>query len=408
MISVAELIHKLGYEGSPNFLTGNKLGRVPSYGHIFRRAQQRGREGETSCGLQGVYTLRQRPSEDISRGKGSLTPVVYVCEAASEADADRIHRLVWNQDVVPFLIVRTPQNVRVYSGFAYREDESAKKRSASRILKEAIGVQEIASKLLPGFSAQRIDDGTLWRDKGQFVTPKMRVDWRLLDRLKELGRVLREDMNLPSQAAHALIGKYVYLRYLRDRDILSDKRLNDFQIDPEAVFGRKAQLSALYSLVEQLDDWLNGSVFDIPWKEGVKAKHVKQIAATFFGDDPRSGQGSLFEDYDFSYIPIETLSVVYEQFLHAEGRGKDAGAYYTPIPLVNFILDEMESSLPFTEGMRALDPACGSGAFLVQCYRRLIEKELLKCKGEKFRPVEFASCCRTTYSALTATRMPAR
>ena len=144
----------------------------------------------------------------------------------------------------------------------------------------------------------------------------------------------------------------------------------------------------LRSLVEQLHDWLNGSVFEIPWKEGVKAEHVRHVAATFFGDDPRSGQGSLFEDYDFSYIPIETLSVVYEQFLHAEGRGKDAGAYYTPIPLVNFILDEMEASLPFAKGMRVLDPACGSGAFLVQCYRRLIEKELLKRKGQRFRPAE--------------------
>ncbi len=62
--------------------------------------------------------------------------------------------------------------------------------------------------------------------------------------------------------------------------------------------------------------------------------------------------------------------------------------YYTPIPLVNFILDEMEASLPFAKGMRALDPACGSGEFLVQCYRRLIEKELLKRKKKELRPVE--------------------
>jgi hypothetical protein len=388
MISVAELIDELGYEGSPNFVTGDELTRVPSYGHIFRRAQQSRNEGEKSCGLQGVYTLRQRPSKDPSLGEGSLTPVVYVCEAASEADAERIHRLVWNQDVVPFLIVCTPQNARVYSGFGYREDESPKKRPASQILREAIGAQEIASKLLPSFSAERIDDGTLWRAKGRFVTPDMRVDWRLLDRLKNLGHFLREDMGMSAKAAHALIGKYVYLRYLRDRDILSETRLTEFQVDAQAVFSRKAQLSVLRSLVEQLDDWLNGSVFDVPWGEGVKAEHVKQVAGTFFGDDPRSGQGSLFEDYDFSYIPIETLSVVYEQFLHAEGRGKDAGAYYTPIPLVNFILDEMEAALPFTKGMRALDPACGSGAFLVQCYRRLIEKELLNRNGERFRPVE--------------------
>ncbi len=139
MISVSELIGELGYENSPNFVTGDELGRVPGYGHIFRRAQQRRKEGETPCGLQGVYTFSQRPSDDPSLGEGSLTPVVHVCEAASEGDADRIHRLVWNQDVVPFLIVCTPQNVRVYSGFGYREDEIAGKRPASRILKEAMG-----------------------------------------------------------------------------------------------------------------------------------------------------------------------------------------------------------------------------------------------------------------------------
>jgi hypothetical protein len=388
VISVAELIGELGYQGSPNFVTGDELGRVPGYGHIFRRAQQPRKDGETSCGLRGVYTLRQRTGEDPSLCEGSLTPVVYVCEAASEDDAKKIHRLVWNQDVVPFLIVRTPQNVHVYSGFGYRDDEAGKQRSAPRILRDTIQAQEIASRLLPSFSADRIDDGTLWRDKGRFVTPDMRVDWRLLDRLKDLGQILRGRMELPSPAAHALIGKYVYLRYLRDRDILSDERFERFKIDPGSVFTGKARGARLRSLVGKLDEWLNGSVFDIPWDSGITEEHVQRVAGAFFGDDPKSRQGSLFEDYDFSFIPIETLSVVYEQFLHAEGKGKDAGAYYTPIPLVNFILDEMEARLPFTKGMRALDPACGSGAFLVQCYRRLIEKELLKRKGEKLRPVE--------------------
>ena len=55
---------------------------------------------------------------------------------------------------------------------------------------------------------------------------------------------------------------------------------------------------------------------------------------------------NLFEDYDFSYIPIETLSVVYEQFLHATGKAKKTGAYYTPIPLVNFVLDALEELQP--------------------------------------------------------------
>jgi hypothetical protein len=97
-----------------------------------------------------------------------------------------------------------------------------------------------------------------------------------------------------------------------------------------------------------------------------------------------------FQPYDFSFIPIETLSVIYEQFLHSPkngklSRGRKAGAYYTPLPLVNYILNELEMRRPLVEGMRVLDPSCGSGAFLVQCYRALIEKRL---SNGPLRPVE--------------------
>jgi hypothetical protein len=89
-----------------------------------------------------------------------------------------------------------------------------------------------------------------------------------------------------------------------------------------------------------------------------------------------------FAPYNFSFIPIETLSVIYEQFLHLPkagqdlSRGRESGAYYTPIPLIAFMQEELERKRPLTKGMQILDPACGSGAFLVQCYRRLIEKQL--------------------------------
>ena len=101
------------------------------------------------------------------------------------------------------------------------------------------------------------------------------------------------------------------------------------------------------------------------------------------GDDPITDQLHLdFQPYDFSHIPIETLSVIYEQFLHAEGKGKGAGAYYTPVPIVNFMLQEIENRLPLRPGMKVLDGSCGSGAFLVQCYRRLIEARMRETGGE--------------------------
>lgn len=39
------------------------------------------------------------------------------------------------------------------------------------------------------------------------------------------------------------------------------------------------------------------------------------------------------------------------------------------------MLSQLDNDLPLRRGMRIFDPTCGSGAFLVQCYRRLIEQE---------------------------------
>ena len=148
------------------------------------------------------------------------------------------------------------------------------------------------------------------------------MDWTLLKNLQTLDEWLRAN-GLQPEVSHSLIGKYVYLHYLRDRDILSDRKLEAWKIAKESVFGRNATLKGLQRVIARLDDWLNGSVFPLEFK-GTAApddRHVQWVAATFAGDEPRTkGKWQLhldFQAYDFSYIPIETLSVVYEQFLHA-------------------------------------------------------------------------------------------
>ncbi len=381
-VANTDLIEKLAFDRSPNFLRAGDpaLATAPGYGHVFRRAT-------AEPGLLGVYTLR--PTK--STANTPAIPTLYVCHAQTEGEADRIHQLVWNQDVVPFLIVQSPRNFRLYSGFEY---DHRPEFQARNLLREFNTAAELSDA---GFHADAIDDGTLWRRWGRQVRPESRVDWRLLDNLKTLDRWLQKH-GLKSEASHALIGKYVYLYYLRHRGILSDRKLDLWQIQHSQVFGRTANVAGLRAVTEQLDAWLNGGVFPIEFGKGgaPSDEHVQRVAATFAGDDPAEGdewQLHLdFQAYDFSYIPIETLSVVYEQFLHApaaggRSRGKDAGAYYTPIPVVNFMLAEMEDRRPLQRGVRVLDPSCGSGAFLVQCYRRLIEREF-PATGTPPRPVQ--------------------
>jgi len=97
--------------------------------------------------------------------------------------------------------------------------------------------------------------------------------------------------------------------------------------------------------------------------------------------------------YEFSVLPVEILGQVYEQFLGKVIRltpshrakveekpevKKAGGVYYTPSYIVDYIVQQTVGQL--IEGktprqinkLRILDPACGSGSFLLGAYQYLL------------------------------------
>ena len=379
-----DILNALQYSNSPNFLAGMALESDRDFGHIFRKAQ-------AECKLQGVYALN---GSSYDRSLGNV-PVVYVCEADSEEEAREIHRKVWNQNAVPFLLVISRGWIRLYPGFRYdREARSDPMQGALEILED---FNQIAIRL-KSLRADSVNSGRLWREMGSAVTPDRRVDWQLLTNLRELNDWLRNDGVRDQTLAHSMIGKFVYIHYLRQRQILSDTRFEQWGIDPLHIFSHSAQLNSFLRLVEHVDNWLNGSVFPLSASKirEFSAERLRKVASVFQGQQASSGQLPLplFDVYDFSFIPIEALSVIYEQFLHdtrhpsGGSEGEARGAYYTPVPLVNFMLDRLDSRKLLAPGMRVFDPACGSGAFLVQCYRKLIERQLQQSPKKRLRPAE--------------------
>jgi hypothetical protein len=391
---LAGILDTLGYTASGNYLQRGTVAfdRAPDIGHILRAAA-----GRRACRLEGVYTLRPFHNE------GSPVPVVYVCEADDFAAADEIHKLVWNQDIVPFLLVRTPSGLRLYSGFM-RDDPGGSKRDG--VLEPLIQFNEVADRLAE-FRADAIDSGEIWQRRGDDVQPDRRVYWSLLENLKQLAMKFGDQFGHDNVKSiiHPLIGKYVYLHYLRDRGFLSPWRLKEWKVDPAAVYGRTATIAGLRAICGKLDGFLNGRVFPLKFA-GASAPtedQIQRIAGAFAGDT-FDGEWQFhlpFTAFKFDFIPIETLSMIYEQFLHLpeqsdsdEGdehsEGRKAGAYYTPIPVVNYMLAEMDKRRRLRRGVRVWDPSCGSGAFLVQSYRRLIEREFIQRKRNR-APHELAT-----------------
>ncbi|MCP1393247.1 MAG: N-6 DNA methylase, partial [Methanothrix harundinacea] len=121
---------------------------------------------------------------------------------------------------------------------------------------------------------------------------------------------------------------------------------------------------------------LSLNIDDKPLKEIIKS--------IYYPDSP----------YEFSVLPPEILGQVYEQFLGkvisvSPGRRvnvdykpevrKAGGVYYTPSYIVEYIVDNtvgklLEGQTPSSASeLKVLDPACGSGSFLIGAYQKLLD-----------------------------------
>ncbi|MBV9866229.1 MAG: N-6 DNA methylase [Abitibacteriaceae bacterium] len=77
--------------------------------------------------------------------------------------------------------------------------------------------------------------------------------------------------------------------------------------------------------------------------------------------------------FNFAGVDSDIVGTVYNTYVNRPEKRKK-GQYYTPPPIVNYILDSVgyTGSAVIGDNKRLLDPACGSGTFLVQAAKRLV------------------------------------
>jgi type I restriction enzyme M protein len=110
---------------------------------------------------------------------------------------------------------------------------------------------------------------------------------------------------------------------------------------------------------------------------GARRRHV--IATVFSGVVNRMTSGYLLRDvlnkvngiHFLAKDELSTLGNLYESMLkEMRDAAGENGEFYTPRPVVQFIVKALDPRL----GETILDPACGTGGFLVDAYRHLEEQ----------------------------------
>jgi hypothetical protein len=200
-------------------------------------------------------------------------------------------------------------------------------------------------------------------------------------------------------AVQQTIDRLLFLRIAEDRGIEPYGALQGL-LDGPATYDR------LLALFTKADGRYNSGLFhfgyDRPGRDrpnpdlltprlAVDDKPLKDILRNLY--PPAS-------PYEFSVFPAEVLGQVYEQFLGKVIRLTDGhrakveekpevrkagGVYYTPGYIVDYIVRQtvgklVEDHTPAPDGpvsrLRILDPACGSGSFLIGAYQFLLDWHL--------------------------------
>lgn len=273
---------------------------------------------------------------------------------------------IWNFNESPIVIILEMDSVEIYNGFKYLTDEKTL---------ELFGKNE----KLSDFSYFELVTGKTWERHQENFDSANRIDFHLLNNIKSTRNILLSK-SLSPELTNSLIGKVIFVRYLIDREIKLDfEQRGQSRIwttsDFCALLSDKVQVSNFFNYLKEK---FNGDLFPITENEikEIPENCLDILVNLLSGDAIDLGQRSLFDLYDFSIIPVEFISNVYELFI-GQGQQEEQGAYYTPLFLVDYILAETVEKKISEVGVyscKVLDPSCGSGIFLVETLRKIIEQ----------------------------------
>lgn len=335
-----------------------------------------------------------------SKTSTSEPPLAVVCETQrrlSEHELRELQRLGWNFSRSPMLVTVEPDLLRVWTCCKQPKDD---------FLTEYIVEQLNVSDLSNGLSQRaaqilhwvNLVSGQFFKTRAEQFRRDQRADQTLLDNLNFVRKQLRNSGLTNDDVCHDLLARIVFIQFLFDRkDSSGYAALNTGQLErlyeEDVLKERHDSFASILSNYHEsyrffywLDERFNGDLFpqrnesgvarDQGWqaeKRLVNKSHLEILSDLVAGNlHLPTGQRLLWRDYSFDAIPLEFVSTILEAFIKDQARS--SGIYFTPPHLVDFTLDQV---LPWGGkdwNLKVLDPACGSGVFLVKAFQRLVNR----------------------------------
>ncbi|NCN99275.1 hypothetical protein COU62_01260 [Candidatus Pacearchaeota archaeon CG10_big_fil_rev_8_21_14_0_10_35_219] len=201
-----------------------------------------------------------------------------------------------------------------------------------------------------------------------------------------------------------LIDRLIFMRSVEDRG-LEEKEFLLKKVDDVQNGRTDKNLWALLLIQFKIfDKEYNSKLFaeGLLEKEGFfdEKSLIKVIKGLYYGTQDHQ------ERYMFDEIPVDLLGSIYEQYLGVvlrgtekrvkldlvSGKRKKMGIYYTPKYVVDYILDNTlveytkNKTLDEILDIKVIDPACGSGSFLLDAFeelKKIIEERLRNGESSK-------------------------
>lgn len=215
-------------------------------------------------------------------------------------------------------------------------------------VKRIKSLHETISPELEESLGQHLEDDSEFRNRFETWTASQGIDYAELD--DDECTEVRGDF--AEQAAYLLVNKVLFYKILESSQTYSD------EVEPLAVSPFRVQ--------RDLQEYFNHIVEEIDFEAVFDHDDIYSEIPL----DPVAGQVRDFiieiDDQDLTLFDSDVIGRIYEGVIPADRR-KEMGEYYTPPAICDLI-----TRLTVTEGGdEILDPACGSGGFLVSAYNRI-------------------------------------